>query len=116
MAVTATRTPLAGRSHLVAARVQGTSRFYAAGLEGDEAVILREDHGTTILARIPFAREHGRDYRFALTATGDALSLSIDGKDVLAATDATFRYGMAGLRMGSAGRMTIARFEVEDVA
>ena len=116
VAVTATLTPLAGRSHLVAARVQGTSRFYAAGLEGDEAVILREDHGTTILARIPFAREHGRDYRFALTATGDALSLSIDGKDVLAATDATFRYGMAGLRMGSAGRMTIARFEVEDVA
>ena len=51
--VTADLTPLAGSSHLVAARVQGTSRFYAAGFDGDDVVIVKEDHGTTVLARAP---------------------------------------------------------------
>ena len=115
VAVTAELAPLAGRSHLVAARVQGTARFYAAGFEGDEAVILCEDHGTTMLARVPFVREAGRDYRLTLTAKGENLTLAVDGRELLTATDASFRYGMAGLRMGSVGRMTIARLEVEEL-
>ena len=113
--VTAEVTPLAGVSHLVVARAQGTSRFYAAGFEGDEAVILREDHGTNVLARAPFAREIGREYMLSLIAKGDTLSLGIDGKHILTATDTTFRYGMAGLRMASAGRMSVGRLEVEEV-
>lgn len=112
--VTADVTPLAGRSHLVATRVQGTSRFYAAGFDGDEVVILREDHGTTVLARAPFARELGRSYRIQVSARGEGLTLSIDGTQLLAATDRLFGYGMAGLRMVSAGRMKVARLEVED--
>ena len=114
MTVTAEVTPLAGKSHLVSARVQGTSRFYAAGFEGDEAVIVKEDHGTTILARTPFKVEKGRDYTLAFTVTGDKLSLAIDGKDVLTATDAAYRYGAAGLRMATAGRMSVGRLEVVD--
>jgi hypothetical protein len=114
--VTADLTPLAGASHLISARVQGTSRFYAAGLLHGEAVILREDHGTTILVRAPFAAKLGQRYRLELSAIGDKLTLSIDGQQRLTATDAAYRYGMAGLRMSSAGRMSVARLEIEDFA
>ncbi|MDB5505402.1 MAG: putative rane protein [Devosia sp.] len=112
--VTADLTPLAGVSHLVVARVQGTERFYAGGFEGGEAVIVREDHGATVLARAPFVAEPGRQYVVALTARGETLSLSIDGVEIVTATDSTFRYGQAGLHMASAGRMTVARLVVED--
>lgn len=114
--VTADLTPLAGASHLISARVQGTSRFYAAGFLNGEAVILREDHGTTVLARAPFAAKLGQRYKLELSVIGDKLTLSIDGRQVLTATDATYRYGMAGLRMSSAGRMSVARLEIEDFA
>lgn len=114
--VSAEVTPLAGTSHLVSARVQGTSRFYAAGFQDGEAVILKQDHGTTILARTPFAAEPGREYRIELKAEGETLTLSIDGALVLTATDPTFRYGMAGLRMASAGRMSVGRFAVKEIA
>jgi hypothetical protein len=112
--VTADLMPLFGRSHLVAARVQGTSRFYAAGFDGDEAVIVRQDHGTTVLARAPFARELGRSYRLSLAVIGSRLTLSIDGRELLTASDDAYTYGMAGLRMASAGRMTVSRLVVED--
>jgi len=112
--VTADLTPLAGRSHLVSARVQGTSRFYAAGFDGDDVVIVRENHGTTELARAPFARMLNRAYRIELSAVGEALTLSVDGVKLLSASDGAFAYGMAGLRMASAGRMAVARLEVED--
>lgn len=113
--VTADLTPLAGLSHLVAARVQGTSRFYAAGFDGDDVVIFKQDHRTIELARAPFARMLNRTHRIELTAVGEALTLTVDGAKLLTATDGTFAYGMAGLRMASAGRMTVARLEVEDV-
>jgi hypothetical protein len=107
-------TPLAGRSQLVSARVQGTSRFYAAGFDDGEAVILKEDHGTMALARTPFPMRHGEAHRLELTVTGEEMALRIDGAPVLSARDAAFRYGQAGLRLGSAGRMAVSRFEVED--
>jgi hypothetical protein len=44
------------------------------------------------------------------------LSLALDGHQVLTAQDDTFAYGMAGLRMGSAGRMTIASLSIDDLA
>jgi hypothetical protein len=114
VSVKAEITPLSGRSHLISARVQGTSRFYAAGFEGDEVVLLKEDHGTTVLARAPFTPVAGQAYEIELKAIGDRLEFSVDGKQVLAATDASFRYGMAGLRMASAGRMRVASLVVED--
>ncbi|MBI4921296.1 MAG: ADP-ribosylglycohydrolase family protein [Devosia nanyangense] len=114
--VTAWLTPLAGSSHLVSARVQGTSRFYAAGVEAGEAVIVKEDHGTTVLAKAPFAAELGREYRIELAVIGDRLSLTVDGVALLSATDGAYRYGMAGIRMASAGRMSIGRLEIEDLA
>ena len=66
-----------------------------------------------VLARAAFTRELGQAYAVVLTVRGEVLSLCIDGREVLTATDATFGYGQAGLRMASAGRMTVARLEIE---
>lgn len=112
--VSAELQPLSGASHLVVARAQGTSRFYAAGFQNGEAVILVENHGTTILARSPFRVECGRSYTVDLTVEGGKLMLTVNGERLLQAEDATLRYGMAGLRMASAGRMSIGRLEVAE--
>ncbi|KSV94114.1 ADP-ribosylglycohydrolase family protein [Sinorhizobium sp. GL28] len=114
VSVVAELQPLSGASHLVVARAQGTSRFYAAGFENGEAVILLENHGTTILARSPFRIEYGRSYAVDLTVEGGKLTFFVDGERVLQADDATLSYGMAGLRMASAGRMSIGRLEVAE--
>ncbi len=113
--VTADLTPLAGRSHLVAARVQGTSRFYAAGFEYGEAVIVRQNHGSTVLARAGYDARPGEPQVISLTAEGETLTLAINGQKLLSASDGTFRYGQAGLRMASAGRMTVQRLEVTEL-
>ena len=114
--VTGWITPLAGTSHLVSARVQGTSRFYAGGFDGGEVVILKEDHGTSVLAKAAFTRELGREYEIELRVVGATLTLSVDGKELLTATDGAYRYGMGGLRIASAGRMSVGRLEIEDFA
>ncbi|MCY1489025.1 ADP-ribosylglycohydrolase [compost metagenome] len=114
VSVVAELQPLSGASHLVVARAQGTSRFYAAGFENGEAVILLENHGTTILARSPFRIEYGRSYAVDLKVEGGKLTFFVDGERVLQADDATLSYGMAGLRMASAGRMSIGRLEVAE--
>jgi len=106
--------PLAGQSHLVTARVNGTDRFYAGGFQNGEAVILRHDFGQTILASVPFTPEPGRSHRIELGAEGKALTLSVDGRIVARAEDDTFDYGMSGLRLGSAGRMAVDRFAVSE--
>jgi hypothetical protein len=106
--------PLAGQSHLVTARVQGTDRFYAGGFENGQAVILRHDFGQTVLAGAPFTPETGRTYRIALAAEGTALTLSVDGEVLATATDDRFAHGMSGLRLGSIGRMAVDRFAVTE--
>jgi hypothetical protein len=65
-----------------------------------------------VLASVPFKPEAGRVYCVELSVDGDKLALSIDGKALASATDATFAYGMSGLRLGSAGRMAVDRFAI----
>jgi hypothetical protein len=114
--VSAMLTPLAGTSHLVVARAQGTSRFYAAGFQDGQLVILKQDHGTTVLASAPFTPEMGKRYTLEFSAKGEALSLDFHGKHVLTASDSSFAHGMAGLRLGSAGRMTVSSLTIEDLS
>ncbi|MEO8758897.1 MAG: ADP-ribosylglycohydrolase family protein [Devosia sp.] len=116
VAVRASLTPLSGRSHLITGRAQGTSRFYAAGFEGDEVVIVKEDHGSAVLAHAPFRPVAGQVYQLELRIIGNCLELWVDGRKMLSATDASFRYGMVGLRMASGGRMSVAHLEIEDFA
>jgi len=69
-----------------------------------------------VLAAAPFKLELGRDHQVELKAIGDRLTLSVDGKELLSASDGAYRYGMAGLRIASAGRMSVGRLEIEDFA
>lgn len=112
--VSAELEPLAGQSHLVTARVQGTNRFYAAGFQNGHAVIVKHDFDQTVLASAPFTLEPGRVYCLELSAQGDNLALAIDGHPIVSATDATFAYGMSGLRLGSIGRMAVDSFAVTE--
>lgn len=115
-AVTARLTPLAGRSHLVAIRAQGTARFYAAGLQDGELVLLREDFGTEILARAPFEAPPGEEVEVTLEAVGDRLRAQAGDGPALEAACGRFRYGMAGLRMAGPGRMRVSRLEIRELA
>jgi hypothetical protein len=114
--VTADVQRLSGSSQLVTARVQGTGRFYAAGFEGDEVVILKEDFGTSVLARAPFKVETGGSYEFGFTLVGDQLSFAVDGKVLLEAADGAYAYGMTGIRLASAGRISVGRIEIVETA
>lgn len=107
-------TPEAGDSHLLSIRAQGAERYYAAGFDGDNIIILKEDFGTTILATAPFKRDLGREYAIDLSIAGSEISLTIDGVMHLQARDERFSYGMCGLRMASAGRMSVGIIEIEE--
>ena len=113
--VSARVTPLAGRSHLVSVRAQGTARFYAAGLQDGEFVLLREDFGTEILARAPFEAAPGKELEVVLEAVGDRLSARVEGGPSVEAACGRFRYGMAGLRMAGPGRMRASRLEIREL-
>jgi hypothetical protein len=102
-----------GPSQLLLLRVQGTERFYAAGFQGDEAVILRRDFGDQVLARAPFKAGPG-PHRVAFSAEGATLRLEIDGKTVVEASDDRFAYGQAGVRLGAAGRLSFSRLDIEE--
>lgn len=111
--VTAAIERVAGESHLVTARAAGTRRYYAAGLDGDRAVILAEDFGTEVLAEA--AVTAGEAHKLVFEAVGDRLTLHIDGSEVLCSTDARHARGMAGLRLGGPGQIACSRFEIEEL-
>jgi len=109
---------LSGASHLVSLRVQGTEQGYAGGFDGDDAVILRRDFGTTELARVPLPddlRGPG-PHEVTLAAQGDRLSLSIGGRVLAEARDGRFPRGMAGVRLGGPGRLSFSRFAIREFA
>lgn len=110
--VTAGIERLEGDSHLVTARASGTARFYAAGIEAGRAVILREDFGRTVLAEAPV--EAGENVELTFSVTGDQLSLSLDGTEVLTATDSRHARGMAGLRLARPGAIACTGFEIRE--
>jgi ADP-ribosylglycohydrolase len=110
--VSAEITPISGSQHLVVARASGTSRYYAGGIVDGQAVIIAEDFGTTYLAKADIDAPLDAPLTLSLSAIGDALSLSINGKTILNATDQRHLRGMAGLRIGAAGKMSCRRFEI----
>ncbi len=114
--VVAQVTPLAGGSHLVAARCGGAMRGYFAGFDGAGRLsILKNDFGFTRLATAGFAWALGKDYELCLEAVGDRLSLSVDGKALLETVDGTHRSGMIGCGCVEAARALYGPFRVEEL-
>ncbi len=107
-------TPMAGHSHLLSARVQGTAKFYSAGFDGGKLVILREDFGAKVLAQTSFEMERGRTYKLTLAVNGENLELLVDGQKRLQATDSRFAYGMSGIRLGAPGRVLVGTIEISE--
>jgi hypothetical protein len=78
-------------------RARGHRRYYAGVVHGGKASIIRRiDDQLDFLATVPFTFEPNARQLFALTVKGETISLSIDGAEVVAASDATFTSGGAG--------------------
>ena len=105
--------PGEGTSHLVTLRAAGARRFYAAGIENGVAVILREDFGRKVLAETPLPRPNG-PMQLSFEARGHRLGLTIDGVEILSASDDRHPRGMAGLRMAAPGTLSCGHFEIEE--
>ncbi|MEG0854066.1 MAG: ADP-ribosylglycohydrolase family protein, partial [Angelakisella sp.] len=115
LSVTGELTPHTGTSHLVSARVQGALRGYYGGFTAEGAAILKNDSGMTVLASCPFDRQYDRSYSVCLTAVGNRLTLSIDGKELLSVTDDTHAYGMAGYAMYGLGRCDFGNMTITEL-
>lgn len=112
--VTGELCPLNGASHLVSVRVQGAQRGYYGGFQGaGKAAILKNEHGRLItLCETDFPWEHGQKYAVSLKAKGDQLSLNVDGKALLTASDGEYGYGMAGYAMYAMGRASFGDLSI----
>jgi len=97
--IEADATPLKGDSCLLLLRAQGTRRFYALGLQGENrAVIARFDGGEwTTLASAEFTWTRSAPLRLRAEAEDNMLRLRINGTPVLEAQDDRFTYGMVGI-------------------
>ncbi|MFI5915931.1 polysaccharide lyase family 1 protein [Dactylosporangium sp. NPDC051541] len=85
----------ASRGIGVAARAQSSSNFYALVLTAN-AVQIRKG-ATTTLASAPFSAATGTAYTLSLAANGSALTGSVNGTQVVAATDTSYSTGRVGL-------------------
>lgn len=79
----------------IAARAQSTSNFYALVLTGS-AVQLRKGT-TTTLASAPFTAAAGTWYTLSLSANGSSLVGSVNGAQLVSASDGSYATGRAGL-------------------
>jgi pectate lyase len=101
--VQATVTPTAfgnsTRSTGIAARAQSMTNFYSLVLVASGSLQLRRisGGGTTTLASAASAVTPGATYTLALTVNGTSLSGSVNGTQLVTATDSTFAAGRIGL-------------------
>ncbi|QDT74124.1 sulfatase-like hydrolase/transferase [Lacipirellula limnantheis] len=75
--------------------------YFAGIIPGSDRVILGATDGRhwRHIADAPADVEVGKDYRLEATARGDSITLALDGRQVLQATDAAFTRGSIGLRV-----------------
>ncbi|HEY88697.1 MAG TPA: DUF1080 domain-containing protein [Thermoflexia bacterium] len=97
--------PVLGERHCVNVRVQGALSSYAAGLVAGERVALckKQEGHYRELASAPFPWRHGELYTLTIVASGNAISLSANGKQLLQVTDghAPYSHGQIGLSNGA---------------
>lgn len=115
--VTVPVTPLNGDSHLLLLRAKGALWGYAAGLSANGTVTLyKNDHGYAPLCATAFPWIIGETYTLTFSATGDRLTLSVDGQPLLDCRDDSFAYGMIGCGSLRMGRTAFGNFIVEELA
>jgi pectate lyase len=87
------------RSTGIAARAQSTTSFYSLVLVGSGEVQLRRvaGGGSTVLASAATTVTPGSWYTLRLAASGSGLTGSVNGTQLVSATDSTFGTGRAGL-------------------
>ncbi len=113
--VTAKVTPENGTGHMLSIRAQGAQRSYHAGFDKQGTIALyKNNFGLTKLCEADFSWEYGRSYSVSLSATGDLITLSIDGKVLLEARDSDFTYGMFGFAKLYMGRTLYGNVLVEE--
>ncbi len=84
----ATVTPHMVRAGGLAARVQGTRRYYALLLsEGNVVRLVKVLDGETVLAQVPYSWQFGRAYSLCLRVKGRRIEGLVDGQPLLQAED-----------------------------
>ena len=111
-----------GESALLLLRGQGTRRYYALGISGkNRAAILRYDGGevtelaageVTASALCRGMEQSKSSILLEASAVGTHLTLSVNGKEMLAAEDDRFSYGMTGLGMCVPGEFLAKRLRI----
>lgn len=96
-------------------RYQHSRRYYLFALHVDHVAFLRRDHEEeTELARAPWQGDVDRYVRVEVRCTGDRLSASIEGQQVLTARDDAFRRGRIGLLAETAARFADVRVTADE--
>ena len=107
--------PHTGYSHLISVMVQGALRGYYGGLTPDGVAIFINNKGMKRLSIHPMKWEYDHEYIVELTALGEKISLSIDGKELICVNDSSFGYGMAGYAMYSFGRCSFGNLSIQEL-
>ncbi len=90
-------TPINGAAHMVLARVQGAMRSYALALLPGKLALLKNNHGYTEVASVPFEWVHGQAYTLALAVNGAELVGACGDVKVRWHDDTPYLSGMIGL-------------------
>ena len=113
--VTATVIPHMVKRTGVAARVQGMTRFYGLLLAaGQRLQLVRELHGETVLAEVPYEWHLDETYELTLVVHGHRLIGRVNGATLIEAEDDALDAGAVGLVVEE-GRTEIQRVDIEGV-
>ena len=114
--ISATVTPLHGKSHLLFVRAQGAKRSYYAGFNGEGKIVIgKNDFGFSTLAEGNFTWSFNHEYLFAIEVNGNKIQFLIDGNQVLQVEDSSFLYGMFGCGSIDGGRTAFSEFHFEEI-
>ena len=109
-------TPHLAKRAGLAIRTQGLTRFYGLLVTVEGTVqLIRKNHDETVLAEASFDWSFGETLNMSLSAKGDHLMASINGTQVLEATDSTLKGGGVGIVIEE-GRSATNKVSVEPVS
>lgn len=110
-----TLTPIVGKKHYAAVRVQGAIRAYAVGLlPGNKAGILKNSNGWKVLKEIDFPWEEGKEYQIRIVVKGNQIFAVLNNRKEISYTDEDSPYltGAIGLEVEQGSHMKCRMIEV----